>query len=199
MYKLELHKVFTWLKSASHCRIWRIVFKNYSLQLVQVRLSQCYNKVNTAVDCCAVPVYRHAFYATALDGDVQLNSTFEWLSSQKWPPVRSEFEAWRDNHKDRVVKECYLHHYVIRIKFVPTVGNSQYRMGFVDFRQKSYIFLVIILLTILPTGSDLSCIPLTVWHLSCSSATSSLSFFRVLASIPHINIGWKQIFCLCNI
>ena len=75
--KLELHKVFTCLKSASHCRNRRIVFKNYSLQLVQVRLSQCYNDVNTAVDCCAVPVYRHIFSATALVSDMQLSSTFE--------------------------------------------------------------------------------------------------------------------------
>ena len=99
--KLGLHKVFTCLKSASHCRNWRIVLKNYSLQLVQVRLSQCYNKLNTAVDYCAVPVYRHIFFATPLDENVQLTSTFEWLSPLIGQPVLSEFEAGRENHKEQ--------------------------------------------------------------------------------------------------
>jgi len=50
-------------------------FENYVLELVHASWSQCYNKVNNAGDYCAVPVYRHAFSATELDGDVQLNST----------------------------------------------------------------------------------------------------------------------------
>jgi len=101
MYKHEVHKFSTWLKSASHCRSWRKIFQNYSLELVQASLSHFYNNVNTAVDYCTLPVYRHVLSATALDGDVQLNSSSKWLSPQKVPPVRSEFEAWRSNQKGR--------------------------------------------------------------------------------------------------
>jgi len=38
---------------------------------VQSRLYQWYNKVNAAVDYCAVPVYRHILSARTLDGVVQ--------------------------------------------------------------------------------------------------------------------------------
>jgi len=41
---------------------------------VQVKLSQCYDKVNTKFDFSAIEVYLHAFSAKALDGDVPLTS-----------------------------------------------------------------------------------------------------------------------------
>jgi hypothetical protein len=45
--------------------------------MMQARLSQCYDKVNTVLDKSAVEVYLHAFPATMLDGNVPLNSTSE--------------------------------------------------------------------------------------------------------------------------
>jgi len=91
--------------------------------MVQVTLSQLYNKVNIAVDYSAVEVYLHTFSATALDGGVQLTSTSEGLSRQNGPPVRSEFEAWRDNHKGRNgQKIVVLHNYVNRTTSVQTLS-----------------------------------------------------------------------------
>jgi len=49
-----------------------MIFENYSLELVHVRLSHCYDKVNTVVDYCAIEVYLHAFATTELDRDVTL-------------------------------------------------------------------------------------------------------------------------------
>jgi len=49
--------------------------ENYSLELVQFRLSHCCDKANNVADYCAVVLYLHAFSATALDEDVQLSST----------------------------------------------------------------------------------------------------------------------------
>jgi hypothetical protein len=62
--------------------------------MVQVKLSQYYDYVHTAVYYCAVQLYLHALSATSLEGDVQLTSTSEWLSQQKGPEVGGEFEAW---------------------------------------------------------------------------------------------------------
>jgi len=41
---------------------------------VQAKLSQCYDTVHNVFDYCGVEIYLHAFSATALDGDVPLNS-----------------------------------------------------------------------------------------------------------------------------
>jgi len=78
---------------------------NYVLELVHARWSQCHNEVNTAVHYCAVPVYCHAFSATALDGDVQLASLSDGLSPQKGPQLRTEMEAWNDKQKGLIGKE----------------------------------------------------------------------------------------------
>ena len=43
--------------------------------MVQVKLSQYYDKVNTAVYYRAVQLYLHALSVTSLDGDVPLNPT----------------------------------------------------------------------------------------------------------------------------
>jgi hypothetical protein len=50
-----------------------MIVENYSLELEQVSLSHCYDKVNTVVDYCTIELYLHAFVTTELDRDVTLN------------------------------------------------------------------------------------------------------------------------------
>jgi hypothetical protein len=86
---------------------------------VQARLSERYDKLNIAVDFCAVEIYLHAFSAKLLDEDVPLTSN----SDGYFPPVGIAVESRRDNRKGRIGQEINLsHNYSDRTAFVQPVG-----------------------------------------------------------------------------
>jgi len=65
-------------------------------------LSHSYDKENIVSDYYGVELYLHTFSATALDGDVLLNSTIQRSTDifpQKVPPASTVYGALRDIYK----------------------------------------------------------------------------------------------------
>jgi hypothetical protein len=126
--KRMVYKVSTLRKRASHCRNWRKIFQNYSLEPVHVTWSQCYNTVNTTVDYSAVKVYLLAFSATARDGDVQLTSTFNgyFRTEITTGTYRIRGVAWQKGRIGR--KKILLHNYGNWTRLVHNVGKSSNTM-----------------------------------------------------------------------
>jgi len=111
-----------------------------TLELVQTRMSQCYLKVNIVFDYCRVELYFHTFSAPTLDADMPLN----WRL-QTFPRWKGHLYALNSRHcvttqkKRTGQRNVLLHNYGDRTTFIWTVGQSQYTLNFVGFRQNSHI------------------------------------------------------------
>jgi len=89
---------------------------------VHASLSQCYNKVNNAVDKSAVQVYRHAFSATTLNGDVQFTSISEGKYLTEGATATDLIRGMEWQPERRIGQEEYLfQNYGIRTTFVQNV------------------------------------------------------------------------------
>ena len=143
---------------------------------MQAKLSQCYDTVNNVFDYCGVETNLHAFSATAVDGDVQLNSTSIYrYALYLFHGVTTQIGG---NRKKNVL----LHIYENWNTVIQTVDFSPYTMSSFDFmhfslysytqnkEKKSYVWYVSQLHVISSPGTT-DCIKLYIF--SCPECLKS--------------------------